>query len=101
MIRKCLALSLSATLILAGCGSTPLPTVTPAPTATTIPASQAIKHIVVIYGENVSFDHYFGTYPNAANTGGTSFTPAAGPPTNINNYISNPSLLTANPNENP
>ncbi|MDP9247886.1 MAG: alkaline phosphatase family protein, partial [Candidatus Dormibacteraeota bacterium] len=26
-----------------------------------------IKHLVVIYQENVSFDHYFGTYPNAAN----------------------------------
>jgi phospholipase C len=26
-----------------------------------------IKHIVVIFGENESFDHYFGTYPRAAN----------------------------------
>jgi phospholipase C len=26
-----------------------------------------IKHIVVIFDENVSFDHYFGTYPNALN----------------------------------
>ena len=25
-----------------------------------------IKHLVVIFQENVSFDHYFGTYPNAA-----------------------------------
>jgi len=25
---------------------------------------------VVIYLENVSFDHYFGTYPHAANTSG-------------------------------
>ena len=29
-----------------------------------------IKHLVVIFQENVSFDHYFGTYPNAANTAG-------------------------------
>lgn len=29
-----------------------------------------IKHLVIIYGENVSFDHYFGTYPNAANPKG-------------------------------
>ena len=29
-----------------------------------------IKHLVVIFGENVSFDHYFGTYPNAANPAG-------------------------------
>src|ERR1035438_4968834 len=26
-----------------------------------------IKHVVVIFDENQSFDHYFGTYPNAAN----------------------------------
>src|SRR5271168_657843 len=26
-----------------------------------------IKHVVVIFQENVSFDHYFGTYPDAAN----------------------------------
>ncbi|WP_284286348.1 alkaline phosphatase family protein [Alicyclobacillus fastidiosus] len=26
-----------------------------------------IKHVVVIFGENVSFDHYFGTYPHATN----------------------------------
>lgn len=29
-----------------------------------------IKHIVIIYGENISFDHYFGTYPKAANLPG-------------------------------
>ena len=26
-----------------------------------------IKHVVVIFDENQSFDHYFGTYPVAAN----------------------------------
>ena len=40
--------------------------------ATTTP----IKHVVVIFGENISFDHYFGTYPKAANTDGTPFTAA-------------------------
>src|SRR5258708_4494396 len=29
-----------------------------------------IKHLVVIFDENVSFDHYFGTYPYAANQPG-------------------------------
>src|SRR5271167_2496448 len=29
--------------------------------------STPIKHVVVIFQENVSFDHYFATYPNAAN----------------------------------
>ena len=33
-----------------------------------------IEHLVVIFQENVSFDHYFGTYPHAANTDGTPFT---------------------------
>jgi len=99
MMRKCLALSLSATLIFAGCGSTPLPPLNPAaPAIVPTTAQAAIKHVVVIFGENISFDHYFGTYPNAANTGGTPFTTAAGTPTNISNYISTPTLLTANPN---
>ena len=26
-----------------------------------------IKHVVVIFQENISFDHYFGTYPMATN----------------------------------
>ena len=29
-----------------------------------------IKHLVVIFQENVSFDHYFGTYPIAKNPKG-------------------------------
>lgn len=40
-----------------------------------------IKYVVVIFQENVSFDHYFATYPKAANTPGEtqqgSGTPAA------------------------
>ena len=28
-------------------------------------ATTPIRHLVVIFGENVSFDHYFGTYPYA------------------------------------
>src|ERR1700729_2359607 len=32
-----------------------------------------IKHVVVIFQENESFDHYFGTYPKAANTDGRKF----------------------------
>ncbi len=108
MLRRfCAVGSLFAAAALAGCGaaSSPLPTlasptVAPSgPTPVAVAPSTAIQHVVVIFGENISFDHYFGTYPNAANTGGTTFTAAAGTPTNINNYISNPSLLTANPNE--
>ena len=29
-----------------------------------------IQHLVVIFQENVSFDHYFATYPNATNPQG-------------------------------
>jgi phospholipase C len=36
-----------------------------------------IKHLVVIFQENVSFDHYFATYPKAANPPGEpAFIPA-------------------------
>jgi len=42
--------------------------------------STPIKHVVVIFQENVSFDHYFGTYPNAANTDGQTFHAAPGTP---------------------
>jgi phospholipase C len=59
--------------------------------ATTTP----IKHLVVIFQENVSFDHYFGTYPNAANSSGQPFTAAPGTPS-VDGLTS--SLLTANPN---
>ena len=39
-----------------------------------------IKHLVVIFQENVSFDHYFGTYPTAANTDGQPFLAPGGTP---------------------
>ncbi len=56
-----------------------------------------IKHVVVIYGENVSFDHYFGTYPVAANLPGEHpFTAAPGTPT-VNGLSQ--ALLSANPNQ--
>ncbi|HEV3390578.1 MAG TPA: alkaline phosphatase family protein [Solirubrobacteraceae bacterium] len=54
-----------------------------------------IKHLVVIFQENVSFDHYFGTYPHAANTDGQPF--YASPRTPTVNGLSG-ALLTNNPN---
>ncbi len=45
-----------------------------------LPTTTPIKHVVVLFDENISFDHYFGTYPNAANTDGTRFTAAHGTP---------------------
>jgi len=52
-----------------------------------------IKHVVVIFQENVSFDHYFATYPRAANTDGSRFVPRPGTPT-VNGL--NESLLQPN-----
>lgn len=67
-----------------------------------------IKHIVVIYGENVSFDHYFATYPKAANTPGetqqgtgipaASFTAAKNTPKHINTLAKAHLLAPNNPN---
>ncbi len=55
-----------------------------------------IKHLVVIFQENVSFDHYFATYPNAANPPREpAFHPRPGTPT-VNGLSG--SLLTHNPN---
>src|SRR6266478_2388867 len=53
-----------------------------------------IEHVVVIFQENVSFDHYFRTYPFAANTDGTTFTAAEDTPS-VNGLGP---LLTNNPN---
>ena len=100
MIRKFLALSLTSTLVLSGCGTglttTALPPSAPAVTPTT--SAQAIKHVVVIFGENISFDHYFGTYPTAANpsTDKVKFTAATGTP--VPNNLVSQNLLTVNPN---
>jgi phospholipase C len=65
-----------------------------------------IKHLVVIYQENVSFDHYFATYPVALNPKGEpSFVAAANTPT-VNGLgtlvrgLPTGGLLTDNPNAN-
>jgi phospholipase C len=68
--------------------------------ATTTP----IKHVVVIFQENVSFDHYFGSYPNAANTSGQPFnaahhTPTANTLANSTGADGKGTLLTNNPNK--
>jgi phospholipase C len=55
-----------------------------------------IKHVIVIFQENESFDHYFGTYPDAANPPGeTEF--HALPHSGAVNGLSY-GLLTHNPN---
>ncbi len=62
------------------------------------PASSAktpIKHLVVIFDENISFDHYFGTYPKAGGQNGSPFRAKANTPA-INGLTK--ALLTSNPN---
>jgi phospholipase C len=61
-------------------------------------ASQAtkIEHVVVIFDENVSFDHYFGIYPVAANLPGEPPFIAA-PGTSVPDGLHG-TLITANPN---
>ena len=55
-----------------------------------------IKHLVVLFQENVAFDHYFGTYPNAMNLPGESkFSPLSNTPS-INGLTTG--LLTNNTN---
>jgi phospholipase C len=61
-----------------------------------VPTATPIKHVVVIFQENVSFDHYFGTYPYATNKDGNTFTAKQGTPA-VDGL--NWSLLAANPNQ--
>jgi phospholipase C len=55
-----------------------------------------IKHLVVIFPENISFDHYFGTYPHAENPNGEPKF-IASPHTPMVNGLST-ALLTHNAN---
>ena len=79
----------------------PLPAMAASTTGTVTP----IQHVVVLFQENVSFDHYFGTYPNAANNGGETtyagvpapaFTAKTNTPS-VNGLT--PALLQHNPNK--
>ncbi len=65
--------------------------------ADSYPTATPIKHLVVIFQENVSFDHYFATYPNAENPPGEpAFHAVSGTPS-VNNLLT-AHLLTNNPN---
>lgn len=103
-------LTVVASLLAAGCGDSNH-TGTPIPLLPTVGnTATPIKHVVVIFGENISYDHYFGTYPKAANLSGeTAFSASASTP--ANNNLSNPldptngfapltgvDLLNSNPN---
>ena len=55
-----------------------------------------IKHVVVVFQENVSFDHYFGTYPNAQNPQGAPAFHAKSNTPSVNGLTD--ALLEHNPN---
>jgi phospholipase C len=99
-LRRAVALLLALTVTLG-------PTVVPAFAASSKPetirksatTATPIQYLVVIFQENVSFDHYFGTYPVAKNPNGEDrFTALPTTPT-VNGLTS--TLLTNNPNLNP
>jgi phospholipase C len=89
--RKLIAVLVLAAWLLVGI-------VAPALNAQSVPgAITPIKHLVVIFQENVSFDHYFATYPNAANSTAGEPTFHAAPNTPSVNGLTG-GLLTNNPN---
>src|SRR3984957_1299851 len=89
LMQKLVATSLASLMF---AGSLVNPMVAEAQSGTSTP----IKHLVVIYQENVSFDHYFGTYPKALNPAGQPrFIAKPGTPA-VNGYTDG--LLYNNPN---
>ncbi|MBO0881866.1 MAG: alkaline phosphatase family protein [Mycobacterium sp.] len=60
------------------------------------PTGTPIKHLVVIYQENHSFDNYFGTYPDAPNPPGEPAFHAAPHTPTVDGLT--PALLNDNPN---
>ena len=94
--RKEMALLLALTITL---GPSALPAFAAGKPAAAAPTTATpIQHLVVIFNENISFDHYFGAYPYATNPGGEPRFVAA-PNTPTVNGLSN-ALLNANPNLN-
>jgi phospholipase C len=88
-MQKLVATSL-ASLMFAGTLANPI--IAQAQSGTTTP----IKHLVVIFQENISFDHYFGTYPYALNPANQPpFKAAPGTPA-VNGFTDG--LLNSNPN---
>jgi phospholipase C len=111
-MRKVLALSLAALLTV---GNFPVSSFAEDHNNGNEPKTKTpIKHVVVIFGENISFDHYFGTYPSALNKAGETpfhYVPSPHRGNDVANTLVTPldttkdfapikgaKLLTANPN---
>jgi phospholipase C len=65
--------------------------------ASHIPTKTPIKHVIVIFQENVSFDHYFATYPFSANLPAEPQFHAKDDTPRVNNLLA-AGLLDENPN---
>jgi phospholipase C len=65
--------------------------------ADSLTTATPIKHIVVVFDENISFDHYFATYPFATNPAGEPQFVALPDTPRVNNLLSS-GLLDENPN---
>jgi len=90
MIRKVFALAIAATMLNPAIfGGVPRD-------ADSFQTKTPIKHVVIIFQENVSFDHYFGTYPNATNPPGEPVFQASEDTPSVNGLSAG--LLTSNPN---
>ena len=85
----CAAALVTSTTVMAATGSTNV--AEKAQTAT------PIKHVIVIFDENQSFDHYFATYPYATNPQGEPAFHALPDTPRVNNLLSG-GLLDQNPN---
>jgi phospholipase C len=95
-MRKALAAALSALLV---AGTLPTPSVAENPFSSDPRTATPIKHIVVIFGENISFDHYFGTYPKAQNNPGETpfhYTPSR----NFGHDVANNLITPLDPTKN-
>jgi phospholipase C len=68
------------------------------------PTATPIKHLVVVFQENASFDHYFGTYPLADNAAEEPPFEARDKTSTVNNLLPSPlngnvDLRATNPNQ--
>jgi len=70
----------------------------PAFSAPPAPTTTPIRHVIVIFQENVSFDHYFATYPFALNNDASEPTFNAKPRTPaVNGLLTGPAAPPNNP----
>jgi len=91
-LQKLVASSLASLLVV---GTLPSPAIAAGHSGGSETATP-IKHVVIIFQENVSFDHYFGTYPYATNPKGEPRFAASPSTPSVNGFT--PALLNSNPN---